>query len=86
MLNAAKDKTDSLSRWAVAVQARLLEGRGSHCGQERAHVLGRADPRRIVQAPGLRIAAMTSKIAAPAHTFLPATAPPQPDPFLPPCD
>jgi len=29
---------------------------------------------------------MTSKIAAPVFTLLPATAPPQGNPFLPPCD
>ena len=47
VLNAAQNKTDSVSRWAHGAVAapRLLEGGGGHRGEERAHGLGGAAPR-----------------------------------------
>ena len=46
VLNAAKGKTDSLSRWALAVQQRRGYWKAVIAinGQERAQVLGRAQP------------------------------------------
>ena len=46
VLNAAKGKTDSLSRWALAVQQRRGYWKAVVVinGQERAQVLGRAQP------------------------------------------
>ena len=55
MLNAAKDKTDSLSRWDVTENARRGYWKAVVAiAAKNAHVLGRAQPRRVVQAAGLR--------------------------------
>ena len=53
VLAAAKNKTDSISRWANALAARLLEGCGCDRGQERTHGLGGAHARRVLQAAGV---------------------------------
>ena len=42
--------------------ARLLEGGGGHRGQEHVHVLGRAQPRRLVQVAGLKKRGHVTKI------------------------
>ena len=64
MLSAAKGKTDSLSRWAVAVEARrgYWKAVGDHRSQECAHVLDRAQPRRVVQVAGLKERGHVTKI------------------------
>jgi transposase len=56
VLNAAQNKTDSLSRWAMALwqRPRLLEGGGGDRGEERAHGLGGAQQGRDVQVAGLK--------------------------------
>ena len=78
MLNAAKGKTDSLSRWAVAVEARrgywkavvaIAAKNARMCWA----VLSRGESFKL---PALRSAAVSPKYAAPKFTLLPAAAPP----------
>ena len=64
MFSVAKGKTNSLIRWAVAVEARrgYWKAVGDHRRQECAHVRGRALPRRVVQVAGLKERGHVTKI------------------------
>lgn len=56
VLNAAKSRADSLSRWAIRAGAapRLLARRGGDCSEERPHGLGGAQARRGVRRAGIK--------------------------------
>ena len=73
VLAAAKNKTDGVSRWALALEAaaRLLEGGGGHRGEERAHGLGDAGQGRELQAAGVSEARIPLPRKTTEDRFLP---------------